>query len=339
MHAAFLSLARGLAIGTAGAVMALMPTLWMPAPGAAAQSVEDLFGAIVYIKTFVPNDARSARTLGRERDGTGIVIDQNGLILTANYLATEATGGEVTFSNGKTVQAQIVGVEPDSGIALLRALTPPPVKPIQLGSSGDLKEKDPALILSHGGAKGAAPAYVVSRRAFAGSWEYLLEDAIFTSPMIQGWSGAALVSKDGKLVGIGSLMVNDAGGKGGSDPGNMFVPIDRVKPILGDLIAEGKLATSRPWMGFTTQEAHNRLFVVRVTPGGPAESAGLKEGDIIAGVGGQTSSTLVDFFRKVFARGDAGTEIPIDIQQGTRTRTITIRSAERSSQYRKGSQL
>ncbi len=119
----------------------------------------------------------------------------------------------------------------------------------------------------------------------------------------------------------------------------MFVPVDRVKPLLADLIADGKLPTSRPWLGFTTQEAHSRLFVVRVTPGGPAESAGLKEGDIIAGVDGKAAETLVDFFRQIYARGDAGIDVPIDVRQGNRTRTIVIHSADRSTQYRKGSQL
>ena len=158
-----------------------------------------------------------------------------------------------------------------------------------LGKSADLKEKDPVLVASFGGADMVAPVHVAARREFAGSWEYLLDEAIFTTPPHPAWSGAALINREGKLVGVGSLIVRDVGGKGDGEPGNMFVPIDRLPPILADLIAEGRVSgPARPWLGVTAEEVAGRLLVARVTAGGPAEKAGVQKGDILVGVGGET---------------------------------------------------
>ncbi|MBI3451346.1 MAG: serine protease, partial [Rhodospirillales bacterium] len=199
----------------------------------------------------------------------------------------------------------------------------------------DVKERDPVLIASHGGANSASPAFVVSRREFAGSWEYLLDDAIFTAPPHAGWSGAALLSRDGKLVGVGSLIVGDATGGNTHFPGNMFVPIDRLAPILADLIADGRAAGPvRPWLGVTTEEVRGRLFVARVAADGPAEKAGIRRGDVIVGVGGEMTSGLADFYRKVWARGSAGVAVELNVLQGAELRAVTVQSADRRSHLR-----
>src|SRR5262249_4958226 len=150
------------------------------------------------------------------------------------------------------------------------------------------------------------------KREFAGSWEYLLDEAIFTAPPHPAWSGAALISREGKLLGIGSLIVGDAAGKGEATPGNMFVPIDKLPAILGDLIADGRVSgAGQPWLGIAADEVRGRLIVSRVTPDGPGEKAGIRRGDEILGVAGAAPQGLADFYRKVWATGAAGTTVPL----------------------------
>ena len=225
--------------------------------------------------------------------------------------------------------ANVVGYDHESGFGLLKATQPLNLRPMGLGKSADLKEKDPVLVASFGGTGMVAPVHVVARREFAGSWEYLLDEAIFTTPPHPAWSGAALINREGKLVGVGSLIVRDVGGKGDGEPGNMFVPIDRLPPILADLIAEGRVSgPARPWLGVTTEEVAGRLLVARVTVGGPAEKAGVQKGDILVGVGGQTAKSLADFYRKVWARGGAGTSVPLDVLRDSQAKRIDVRVDE-----------
>ncbi len=303
--------------------------------GAFAQTVEEILSAVVRVRTVVPGDARTAATLGREREGTGTIIDAGGLILTVGYLILEASGVEIVAADGRTRPAAVVGHDPETGIGLLRALDPPRVRPLPLGSSAAVKERDPVLVASFGGPGGAGPAFIVSKRTFAGGWEYLLDEAIFTAPAHPTWSGAALIGADGKLVGVGSLLVRDAAGMSQPLVGNMFIPIDVVKPLLADLIAEGRSsAPGRPWLGMTTDETNGRLSVLRVSPGGPAEGAGVVPGDIIETVGGQTPANLIDFYRKLRAQGDAGAPIALTLSQGGRTRTLTVKSVDRRDYLR-----
>src|SRR5262245_7969018 len=225
-------------------------------------SLDELVAAVVRIKTHINPDGRTIENLGREREGSGIVIDDNGLVLTIGYLMVEAHAAEVITNAGRTVPANIVGYDHETGFGLLRAMEPLKLKPLAFGKSADVKQGDPVLVASYGGAGMVAPVHVVAKREFAGSWEYLLDDAIFTSPPHPAWSGAALINRDGKLVGVGSLIVGDASGSGDGNPGNMFVPIDRLPPILGDLIADGRAASApRPWLGVNTTEAHGKLIV------------------------------------------------------------------------------
>ncbi len=293
-------------------------------------TLEELVASVVRIKTHINPDGSTVKNLGRDRDGSGIVIDENGLILTIGYLMVEAYGAEVITNDGHTIPANIVGYDHESGFGLLQAIAPLHLKPLAFGRAADVKERDPVVVASFGGLERAGAAYVVSKREFAGSWEYALDEAIFTAPPHPAWSGAALISKDGKLVGVGSLVVGDAAGNNGKSPGNMFVPIDRLVPILGDLIAEGHIAgPGRPWLGMGTDEFRGRLFVTNVTAGGPAEKAGIKRGDIVIGVGGEPAKSLIDFYRKVWALGGAGAVVPLDMLQGSEKMRIEVKSINR----------
>lgn len=310
--------AAALAVLTATQASAETPTL------------EELLDAVVKIKAYIAPDARTAEGLGRERQGSGIVIDQNGLVLTIGYLMVEAYAAEVTTNAGRTVPANVVGYDHETGFGLLRTTEPLKLRPIALGKSSDLKQRDPVLIASYGGPDMAAPGFVVSKRPFAGNWEYMLDEAIFTAPPHPAWSGAALLSRDGKLVGVGSLIVGAAEGEEKRFPGNMFVPIDRLPPILGDLIVDGRVAgPGHPWLGVTTDEVRNRLVISRVTSGGPAEKAGLQAGDVVIGVNGAKPSNLIDFYRKIWAEGPAGATVRLDVIQNSDVRHIAVKSGNR----------
>jgi S1-C subfamily serine protease len=295
-----------------------------------AATVEELFSAIVQLKTHINPDGRTVRGLGQQRTGSGIVIDDNGLILTIGYLMVEAHSAEIVVNDGRKIAADIVGYDHDTGFGLLRAIEPLKVKPLPLGKSAELKERDPVLAASFGGRAGIAPAYVVSRREFAGAWEYLIDGAIFTAPAHSEWSGAALITRDGKLVGVGSLVVGDVTGEGKSVPGNMYVPIDLLPPILADLISRGRVAgPGRPWLGLNAEEVRGRVFVSRVTRGGPAEQAGIQRGDIVVAVNGAAPRTLADFYRKIWAQGSAGTSVPLDVLQDSGVKRLDIKSVNR----------
>jgi S1-C subfamily serine protease len=292
--------------------------------------VEDLVSAVVQVKTHINPEGRTVEGLGRQREGSGIVIDGDGLVLTIGYLMVEAYAAEVVANDGRTVPASVVGYDHESGFGVLRTLEPLKLKPMPLGRSSEIKEHDPVLVASFGGAAMVGAAYVVARREFAGSWEYMLDDALFTAPPHPAWSGAALISRAGKLVGVGSLIVSDAVGGGDRTPGNMFVPIDRLAPILGDLLASGRAAgPGRPWLGLNTEELRGHLFVGRVTPGGPADKAGIKRGDMIVGVKGEPPKNLADFYRKVWAQGEAGVTVPLDVLQDNEVRRVDIKSMNR----------
>jgi serine protease Do len=314
--------------------MGAIATLAMAITGSTglAQStrIEELVSAVVRIRTHVNPEGRTVEGLGREREGSGILIDNDGLVLTIGYLMVEAYAAEVVDNSGRTVPASVVGYDHETGFGLLRTMEPLRLKPMPLGKSADVKERDPVLVASFGGPDMVAGAYVVAKREFAGNWEYMLDEALFTAPPHPAWSGAALINREGKLVGVGSLIVGDAAGGSDKTPGNMFVPIDRLLPVLGDLISDGRVAgPGRPWLGVNTDELRGRLFVSRVTPGGPAEKAGLKRGDVVVGVNGEPPKNLADFYRKVWAQGAAGTTVAIDVLQDSQVRRVEIKSINR----------
>ncbi|HET8876941.1 MAG TPA: S1C family serine protease [Casimicrobiaceae bacterium] len=303
--------------------------------GAAGKIDPDkLFGAIVKVSTHSVPDARSADSLGTAREGTGVVIGKDGLVLTIGYLLVEADKVEVTDSKGRVSPATIVANDQTSGFGLLRTLVPIDATPIPLGDSGKSTEREPVLIASAGG-EGASFAWIVSKRPFTGNWEYRLDYALFTSPPTTDWSGAALIDGDGKLLGIGSLIVREATDGDTKLPGNVFVPIDLLKPILADLVRQGHRAgPARPWLGVSADELQGHLFVTKVLPDSPAERAGLVVGDIILGVGTDPVRNQDEFYQHVWARRQAGDEVPLKVLKGVDVKDIAVRSMDHLAYYR-----
>jgi S1-C subfamily serine protease len=298
------------------------------------ENVKELLKSVVKVRAMVPDYARSAKTLGTEREGSGVLIDDRGHILTIGYLILEAENLEVIGPDGKTISAQSIAYDHITGFGVLKAEKPFDAKPMQMGKSSEVKEGDPVLVATHGGEEGAMGARVISRKEFAGYWEYLLDDAIFTAPPHANFGGAALIDHNGKLVGIASLYTQIAIAGLGMIPGNMFVPIDYLKPILLDLITKGRSsAPPRPWLGLNVEEVHGRVFVTRVTSEGPAEKGGLNVGDIILTVNKKEIGGLADFYRKVWALGKPGVEVPLTLLQGIQVQEIKVKSGDRYQYY------
>ena len=327
----------GLALSTGPAIGTGLPSkpIATTAPAAGATDPERFFQSIVKVHSRAVPDARSAATLGEEREGTGIVIGDDGLILTIGYLLIEADDVRVVDGKGRSLPARVVGYDHATGLGLVRTIVPLDAVPMPFGESGKLALHEPVIIVNHEGMGDVTLAYVVAMRPFAASWEYLLDQAIFTAPPTANWSGAALVNRDLKLVGIGSLIVREASADDTKLPGNMFIPIDTLKPILDDLVKNGRRAgPSRPWLGIAADEVQGRLIVARVSPEGPGDQAGIEVGDIILGVAGDGVRTQADFYRKVWSRGSAGADIPLRVLQGIEVKDVTVHSIDRVDYFR-----
>jgi serine protease Do len=310
-----------------------------PAQAAAAASpidAEAYFAAIVKVQVRALPDARSTATLGAEREGTGVVIDEGGLVVTVGYLVVEADDVNIVDDHGRSLPAKVVAYDHATGLGLVRLIPRLDVAPLKLGDSSKLAESDPVLIVNHAGLSDASRALVVSRRPFTGSWEYLLDHAIYTAPPALNWSGAALIGRDGALLGVGSLIVREAAEGDIHLPGNMFIPVEALKPVLAELVKNGRRAgPARPWLGVAAEEVQGRLIVARVSPEGPADRAGVQSGDIILAVGGEGVRSQAEFYRKVWGRGAAGSEIPLRVLQGIELRDISVRSMDRVDYFRK----
>jgi S1-C subfamily serine protease len=290
------------------------------------QTLDAVFG----LEAQVPADAFTAAGLGTAREGNGVLIDSVGHVLTIGYLVTEAEHVTLTAANGRKLTATPIGFDQVSGFGLVRLAEPWEAPPIPFGTAGGLQPGDEAIMAGQGGVRRAQRVQVVSRRPFAGYWEYLLDEAIFTVPPHQRWSGAGLIGKDGKLYGIASLFVQDATPGESNKPGNMVVPIDLLPPILDDLLMGGRAnRVSRPWLGLFTAEAQGKLVVAGVSDTGPAQAAGVEVGDILLSIGGDKPTDLMDFYRRLWATGPAGIEVPLEVYRDGRVRRLTVKSADR----------
>jgi S1-C subfamily serine protease len=293
---------------------------------------------MVSIKSIVPDDAMSAGLLGTERSGFGARIREDGLIATIGYIVHEAESVWIGSPAGGMVPGFVVGYDYESGFGLIKPSMPldGPVAPI--GSIDSLHVGDSVRIAAAGRDAAAADATVVAKQEFAGRWEYLLEEAVFTAPAQENWSGAGLFDLEGRLCGLGSLAIQGFETPTGPETVNMFVPIDLLPPIIDDICHHGRRRTPpKPWLGMLVHEDQDeQLTIVGIYRNCPADRAGLKPGDVILSVADQPVSGLANMFRKVWNLGEAGVEVPLGVLRESQKLDKVIRSDDRAVFQRTG---
>jgi len=301
-----------------------------PRPGDVSYDLERALSSVLALRTQIPEDALTAQMLGTERAGHGVVIDERGLVLTVGYLVTEAESVWLVDINGRATPGHALGYDQETGFGLVQALGKLSVPALKFGNSADLKIGDDVILAGYGGAHNAVKARVVSKREFAGYWEYVLDEGIFTSPPHPSWGGAALLNSAGELCGIGSLFVQQALPGERRHDGNLIIPIDLLKPILGDLKHYGRRQKpARPWLGMITTEVNGALVVAGMIDGGPADRAGVSVGDIVLGVNREPVNDLAIMFRRIWALGPAGTDVPLNLQRNNDQLEIHVQSVSR----------
>jgi S1-C subfamily serine protease len=298
-------------------------------------NLEAALQSVVQVHSEIPEEAFTASVLGTERMGHGVSIGHDGIILTIGYLITEAESIWITTHDGAVVPGHALGYDQVTGLGLVMPLGRLDVPTMQRGSSATAAVGDSVTVIGHGGLEHALDARLIARREFAGYWEYLLDEALFTAPAHPQWGGAALVGEDGKLLGVGSLLVQEAAGPDTVDA-NMFVPIDLLEPILSDMLKFGRpLRTPRPWLGLYATPLQGVLVVRGLTPDGPAQRAGVRLGDVLLEVSGEPVSELAELFRKVWRIGPAGSQIAMTLARGRSTSEVRITSADRDDFLKK----
>lgn len=293
--------------------------------------------ASVLLRTEVPEDAFTASILGTERVGNGVVIRADGLVLTIGYLITEATSIWITTNAGQVLPAHAVAYDQVTGLGLVLPLGKLDAPVLERGSAAAAAVRDDVVVIGQGGRAHALQAELVAKREFAGYWEYVLDEALFTAPPHPQWGGAALVDADGLLIGIGSLLVQDSASLGGAaQQGNMFVPIDLLDPILDDMLKLGRpQGPPRAWLGLYTAEDGDRIVVAGLASGGPAERAGVRLGDVVTEVGGERVAGLAALWRGVWRQGPAGAEVPLGLLRNDAAKQVRVRSADRNDFLKK----
>lgn len=285
--------------------------------------------SVVAIRTDIPEDAFTARSLGTLREGSGVVIRADGLVLTIGYLMVEAEEVWLTSHDGRSVAGHALAYDQETGFGLVQALGPLDCPALVFGDSTKANRGDPVFMIDGQGL--TLDVAIVAKQEFAGYWEYLLDEAIFTAPAHPSWGGAALIDREGALLGIGSLKLEMSRGGRTSDI-NMVVPINLLRPILDDLLTRGKVdKPPRPWLGAMAAENNGDVVVISVSPEGPAAQAGLKGGDVISEVRDEEVSGLADFYRQVWKSGVAGAEIPVRVLRNGRETWLRVKSADRDS--------
>jgi len=289
-----------------------------------------VLSSVVSVRAHIPEDAMTASMLGTERAGHGVVIRDDGLVLTIGYLISEADAVWLVDHKGRATTAHVVGYDQETGFGLVQALQRLDLPAIELGNSSDLHEGDHVIAAGHGGRDNAVSSCVISIREFAGYWEYLIDEAIFIAPPHQHWGGTGLFDSSGRLQGIGSLFVQlSIPGRVATD-GNMVVPIDLLKPILDDMLAVGRIdKLPRPWLGMLTAETEDKLIVAGLVDDGPAEHADLQVGDMVIAVKGHVVSELGTMYRTIWSLGSAGIEIPLTVLRDGDRMEIQVTSASR----------
>jgi S1-C subfamily serine protease len=311
------------------------PESVQPQSGQTQFDLERALDAVVLVRAEIPEDAYSAQTLGTERGGYGAVIRQDGLVLTIGYLINEATQIWLTTNKGVVVEGYPLAYDQATGFGLIQPLGKLNAPHLERGLAADVKVGDSAFVIGHGGRAHSLRTRVIARQEFAGYWEYVLDEALFTAPAHPQWGGAALLDAQGNLVGTGSLLVQQEV-QGEMIHVNMFVPIDLLAPIFDSMVETGRSPhPPRPWLGMSTQDPAGKLVVARLSPNGPATRAGIRVGDVVMGVGPTRVHSLVEFFRAVWNQGQAGVDVPLTLSRGGDVLHITVKSADRNDFLRK----
>jgi S1-C subfamily serine protease len=311
------------------------PKSVQPDPEDFGFDLEQALNSVVQLRSEIPEDAFTASILGTERLGNGVVISKDGLVLTIGYLITEAESIWLTTNSGAVVAGYPLAYDQATGFGLVQPLGRLDAPALSLGSAASCQPGDDVLVIGHGGREHALRAKIVAKREFAGYWEYVLDEALFTAPAHPQWGGTALVGMEGKLLGIGSLLAQETL-EGQQLQGNMAVPIDLLAPILDDMLRTGRSSRKpRPWLGMYTTEVNGQLVVAGLADGGPAESAGIKVRDVVIAVDGERPATLADLFRAVWGRGPVGTEITITLARGAERLQVRVRGADRNDFLKK----
>jgi len=299
--------------------------------------LETALDALVLLRAEVPEDAFTAGILGTERIGNGVVIRDDGLVLTIGYLITEASSIWLNTNAGKAVPAHPLAYDQPTGFGLVQPLGKLDARALPRGTSASCGIGDDVVVAGHGGRRHALKAKLIAKREFAGYWEYVLDEALFTAPAHPHWSGAALISGEGRLLGVGSLMVQEEL-SGRTVQGNMIVPIDLLEPILEDMLKLGRAKrAARPWLGLYATEVKGHVVVSGLADGGPAERAGVQVGDIVIEVAGARVGGLADLFRKIWSLGSAGVEIPMTLVREGAVSRLRVPSTDRQDLLKKPS--
>jgi S1-C subfamily serine protease len=311
------------------------PAALQPSPDEAGFDLASALDAVVLLRAEIPQDAFTAPILGTERAGNGVVIRGDGLIVTIGYLITEAESIWLTTNRGVVVPGHALAYDQSTGLGLVLPLGPLGVRPLERGSATAVDTNADVFVIGQGGRPHSLKAKIIAKREFAGYWEYVLDEALFTAPAHPQWGGAALVGQDGRLLGIGSLLVQESAA-GKTVDGNMFVPIDLLAPILDELLALGRTARPpRAWLGIYAAEMDGHLVIGGLAPGGPAERAGVKLGDLVLEVGGEHVTGLAAMFRRIWAAGPAGSDVTLTLSRRGASSQIQIRSADRGDFLKK----
>jgi S1-C subfamily serine protease len=311
------------------------PAEMRPKPEDWRFDLEQALDAVVLVRSEIPEDAFTASILGTERAGNGVVISENGLVLTIGYLITEASVIWLATNKGTVVGGYPMAYDQATGFGLVQPLGKLGVKPIERGSASSIRVGENVVVAGHGGRAHALKATVFARREFAGYWEYVLDEALFTAPAHPQWGGSALIGADGKLAGIGSLLVQEKI-DAGTIQGNMIVPIDLLAPILDDMTKTGRANRApHPWLGMYATEAGERLVIAGLAPGAPAERAGVRVGDAVIEVGGEKPKSLADLWRKVWAHGAPGAIVPLKLARSGKMLQLSLTSADRADFLKK----
>lgn len=308
-----------------------VPASIQPKPSLYGYDLDRALASVVALTANVPSDAFTADTLGTERAGNAVLIREDGIVLTIGYLVTEASAIWLTANDGTVVQGHVIGFDQETGFGLVQALGRLPVQALPIGSSAGTAIGDSVVVGGAGGRRHSIAGRIAMKQQFAGYWEYVLDEAIFTGPAHPHWGGTALIGSGGELVGIGSLQLQQEREGGKSEQLNMVVPIDLLRPILDDMLRLGRPnRPARPWLGVLATEVDGRVAVAGVVSRGPAEAAGLQVGDLILEVAGQGFEDLAGFFRSVWALGQAGVKVPLKLHREGRALDVTVPSADRS---------